>query len=362
MQILYKISIILTVLCCFLICSPRGESAEWFKMTALQLELTSNYDDNILRYSDRDIDRFLNRDEYYPSKITTYDDWKNEFRVKAYFETASLFNYPFKIKYFGKFAHYYRNPFRNYTNHTFLLNQNFSKRLEVHFKYYYMPDYYLREYRDRDLNEYQSCSFDNTQFRLGISYRLAKMTELTLQAQYEQIYYNEHFTEYDSDLYLYEAILNHNFSWDWRCQFSFGYCISDNIGYTPSTISAEPSPFEEDTEYGESSYEEEEYQIEIRRRQRKLWGSDTWFTLQYKLRHRIYTTGNSLQSDPYHSARLDDRHRIIFEINRDITPHLEITIGYTYQWRTTESDYQPVIDAKEFQQHIYSVTFNYRFL
>ena len=349
---------ILQFICIFL-CFPAA-AAGLFEMSGLRLEITSNYDDNLLRYSGRDIERFENNTEYYSSKLTTTDDWKNEFRVKAYFETKSILTRLFKIKYFGKFAHYYRNPFHNYTNHTLLLSQNITRDLQIHFKYFYMPDYYLREYRDRDSDEYHSCSFDDNQVRLGINYKFSKMTAITFQTQFEQIYYNEYFTEYDSELILYEGILEHKFSWDFRVNLKIGFCVSDNIGYEPSADSAESSLFEEDTEYGDCSYEEEIYQAEIRYRMKKLLGEDTWFTLQYKLRHRIYTSDNSLDIDPFHAGRLDNRHRAILEISRSLSPRLNTALKYTLEWRTTESDCQSVIKAKKFQQNVFSLSLTYK--
>ena len=342
----------------FFYCPAAASST--FRMSGLRLEITSNYDDNILRYSDRDLERFENNTEYYPSKLTTVDDWENEFTAKAYFESRSVFSRPLKIKYFGKFAHYYRNSFRNYTNHTLLLSQYITRNLEIHFKYFYMPDYYLREYRDRDLNEYHSCSFDDNQARLGINYRFSKKTEMTVQTQFEQIYYNQYFTEYDSELMLYEGILEHKFSLDFRVNLKIGFCVSDNIGYEPSADSAESSLFEEDTEYGDCSYEEEIYQAEIRYRMKKLLGEDTWFTLQYKLRHRIYTSDNSLDIDPFHAGRLDNRHRAILEISRSLSPRLNTALKYTLEWRTTESDCQSVIKAKKFQQNVFSLSLTYK--
>lgn len=345
----------------FCLCvSPGTAKNGFFKLTSLRLELKTNYDDNILRYSQRDIDRFIEGTEYHPSRLTTHDDWKNDFRLKLYLDGPRIFRQQLKIRYFGKFSSFYRNPFNNYTTHTLLLSQRLVRRLEVHFKYFYMPDYYLREYRDHDLDEYQGCSFDNHQARLGLTCKPLKYTEITLQAEYEQLYYNEYFTEYDSESWLYELELSRRFGRNTTLVFSCGFKISDNIGYIASQASVLNPLVQEDTEYGDSSYEADIYQLEIRHRCRKLMGEDTDLKFQYKLRRRYYSTGNSLEEDPFHADRFDMRHRLIFEISRDILDNLEASLSYTHEWRETESDNQLTEDIKEFRQNLISFSLTFK--
>ncbi len=341
----------------------QADSASGFDLsispTDLKFELTSKYNDNILRYSPRDIDRFLNRTEYYTSKLTTYDDWNNDFRVKFYFRGPKLFEYPLRFKYFGKFSHFMRNPLKNYGNHTLLISQRVSKALEFDFRYFYMPYYYLREYCDRDFNSPQSCYFSDHKARIGFDYKLNNMTRITLRTQYEQIYFNQYFTEYDSEIWSYEAEIYHKFTWDFRIIIYGGFALSNNVGFSNSRLIGESSEFLEDAEYGDSSYREELYQTEIRYRIRNLLKEDTWFSLQYKLRHRIYTTDNSLANDPFHAGRLDDRHRIVFSIRRPITAKIDVALSYTREWRRTQSDYQTVIDIKNFDQNVMGISLTY---
>jgi len=333
--------------------------AKFIKLTALKIEFTGSYDDNILRYSSRDIERFQNRREYYPSKLSTYDDWQNDFRLKFYFAGPKALNSPPEIWYFGKFSQYCNNPFNNYSTHTLIINQKLSKSFSLKLRYFYMPDFYLREYKDRDLNQYHSCRFDDHQAGAGLNFRWNQRIELSLFAEFEQIYYNKYFTEYDSELWSGNAGINYRFNPDWRFLLDLGYTQSDNIGYK-SLISAGGVTPNEDTEYGDSSYDEEIYQAEIRYRKRNLFGGkDVWFSLQYKLRHRIYTTDNHLLADPYHSSRSDDRQRIIFTLSRKLTAKLEGAFSYTREWRITHSDYAPVEEVKNFTQDIFSLDLTY---
>ncbi|MBC8277804.1 MAG: hypothetical protein H8E46_06205 [FCB group bacterium] len=346
------IFLLLAVFCVTISPHPASAQVMSLKLTGLKAEILSNYDDNILRYSDRDLDYFKNRTEINPSKLTTCDDSKNDFRLKFYIDGPQFFGNALKIRYFGKFSHFFNNSFKNYSSHTFILDQKISEKFSVDFKYFLLADFYLREYRDRDLNEYQSCTFDNHQARLGIDYRLTKNTAFTVQGQFDQIYYNQYFIEYDSENLSYFAVLNQRIHRDLRISFSAGFTAADNIGYVPIIPGIFDPLSEDDTEYGDGSYEEETYQAQIRWRLRKLLGKDAWFSLGYKLRHRIYTTDNLLEDDPFHAGRMDDRHRIVFSFDRNLLPRLEGNLTYTREWRETTSDYSTAEDVKSFTQNI----------
>jgi len=81
-------------------------------------------------------------------------------------------------------------------------------------------------------------------------------------------------------------------------------------------------------------------------------GKDAWFSLAYKLRHRIYTTDNPLEDDPFHAGRMDDRHRIVFTFDRPLLPRLEGNLTYTREWRETTSDYAATEEVKSFTQNV----------
>lgn len=330
-----------------------------FKLAALKFDYAAMYDDNILHYSDRDLRNFENRSESHPSLLSTCDDWQNDYRLKFYFEGPKIAGNNLDIWYFGKFSQFYRNPFSNYSTHTLLINQKIGKALTVKLRYFYMPDYYLREYHDKDLNDYYSCAFDDHQAGAGVGYKLNKKLEFSLSGEFEQIYYNKFFTEYDSELWSGNAGIDYKFTNNIRGLLNVSYAVSENVGYKSASASAGLNA-NEDTEYGDSSYDEETYQAELRCRLKDfLSKQDLWMSLQYKLRHRIYTTDNALTVDPYHSTRGDDRHRLILSLTRKITSKLESVLSYTREWRVTQSDYAPVKEVKDFTQNIFSLGLTY---
>ena len=339
--------------------TASAELDDWFRLRMIKFQLTTSYDDNILRYSERDIDRFVNNSEYNPSLMTTYDDWKNDFRLKFYFYGPRMFGNRLRLYYFGKFSSYFRNPFNNYNNHTFMAYQGIGERVEVHFLYFYMPEYYLREYRDRDTGEFHSAEFENHQARPGVSVKITDRLEATFQAEYEQLYYNGWFTEYDAESWFYEGEVDLDLGRNWDISLGYGFKVSDNAGYHSSQLRFADPEVEVDSEFGDSSYEADIYQATVRYRFRKLWGENTDISLNYKLRRRYYTTDNSLEIDPFHAGRMDNRHRIIFTVSRDITPDLLAEIEYTHEWRNTDSGVILVEDIKDFRQNVIALSLTF---
>lgn len=346
----------------FLLFSLAGSTqAGVLGITGVRLEWAANYDDNILRYSENDIDKFVEGTEVNSSLLSSYDDWNNELRVKLYGDVSVKGVEPIKFRYFGKISSFYRNSFNNYGTHTFIADFTATDKVGFGLRYFYMPDYYLREYRDKDTDSYQSCTFDDHQAGVNIDYKIDKTIQISIIGQYEEIYYNGYFTEYDSELLSISGEIDKRVTHNLRCSFLAGMTSADNVGYVPISSAAQSNYFTEDTEYGDGSYKEEIFQGEIRYRFRKLLGQDTWMGIQYKLRHRIYTTNNALSSDPFHAGRMDDRHRLVISADRKLMNRLDGFLNYTYEWRNSESDNPSVAKVKNFRQNVMTLGLEYSF-
>ena len=351
----------LLILLFFIPCTSPGSEFN-FKFSSLRLEITSHYDDNILRYSERDLDRFTNNMEISPSKISSIDDWKNDLRLKFYFDGPKLLRKPIKFRYYFKYSSYLRNPLKNYLNHSLYASQEIAKIVDIELMYFNMPGYYLREYKDKDLNEYHSCDFNDEQIRFAVSVKPIRQAEAGLQYEYETLYYNKYFTEYDSESGFLNFFLSYKFGKNLTAGGSYGFMQSDNVGYTLQVASLVNPGVEEDSEYGDSSYDEDFYEISFKYRLRSASKKSTDFSLQYKLRNRFYTTDNSLVNDPFHAGREDNRHRITFDINRELTKSIDAGIIFVREWRNVKSLNPTVIDIKEFTQSAFALTMTYKIL
>ena len=129
----------------------------------------------------------------------------------------------FSLGYTYKF--YSDNEEKSRQSFSFKVDQQLGNYKHLYIDYFLMPNYYLREYEDIDLqvinndieSSYYSCSFDNE--KLGISYQhplIEKKSKVKLGIFYEKQLFNEHFTEYDLKIHgefiqFYFSRKNHSF-------------------------------------------------------------------------------------------------------------------------------------------------------
>jgi hypothetical protein len=261
-----------------------------------KIAYTSTYDDNVLKYSQRDLDRFENGSEIYPSEITTTDDWINTFRFRLYKDFKLSRRLRFRPYYSFRISLNAINEVRNVQSHFFLARLSYRYRYYFYLQYSYMPGYYLRIYKDRDLNEYHGCDFDFYEPSIKLRWRF-KPFELEGKMGKEFVYYNKYFTEYDSEADFWRLEGQYEFPFDLDISAGYEFKISDNVGFQQESIQTGADPFE-DTEYGDSSYEENFFSFEATYR---LPFENDWnwtIGLEYQRRMRYYQSELPIADDP----------------------------------------------------------------
>ena len=83
-------------------------------------ELSFTYDDNVFRYADADIDRFVNNIEPYRYPIETYDDLITTLQMHAKIRSKLIMNSSttFNLRIRGNL--YYQNSIKDYASLSFL--------------------------------------------------------------------------------------------------------------------------------------------------------------------------------------------------------------------------------------------------
>ncbi|MBU0519785.1 hypothetical protein KJ564_12715 [bacterium] len=324
----------------------------------LKVSYSGAYDDNILRYSDRDLDRFENDSEVYPSEVTTTDDWANSFTFRLYKDVKLGKYFRFRPYYNFKISLYSINEQKNYSSHFFLARFTYRYRYYLYLQYSVLDDYYLRLYRDRDSGVYHSCEFD--QYKPTVKLRW-HFSPFNLEASYsrELLYYNPHFTEYDNegDVWGIEA----SYELPIKLQLSAGYflTVADNVGFdqTGAFIPVDPS---EDAEYGDSSYEEDEFIFNVRYPLPVKKSMQWVLFMNLSQRFRYYQTDLSVLDDPFHAGRED--HRTIIDTGVSFSPSsdLDIELQFTIDQRRTDSPAETVSSIKDYDRRTVELIVTYQ--
>ena len=323
-----------------------------------KIAYSSAYDDNILKYSQRDLDRFEKNTEVYPSEITTTDDWINTFRFRIYKDFKLGQKLRLRPYYSFRISLNATNEVRNLQSHFFLARLSYRYRYYLYLQYSYMPGYYLRIYKDRDLDQYHSCDFDFYEPSVKLRWRF-KPFNLEGKIGQEYVYYNKYFTEYDSEVDFWGLEGQFEFPFDLAISAGYEFKVGNNVGFKQENMFTSTAPAE-DTEYGDSSYEEDIYSFSA---SYPLPISSDWnwvVGLEYHRRMRYYQSELSLSDDPFHVGRIDQRELITSSIGFTLSPDLEVEMNFTYDERKTESPEAIVSSIKNFIHRTIELTLTYR--
>jgi len=336
--------------------------ADW----SLSAELWSSYVDNAIRLSDADIDRFQNGTQSFETPLETYDDWKNELVIQPRLKFRLPQRQRFDIAYSFKGALFLRNDFLNYQTHTlnFYLRPASSRYpWLLNFRVFTIPSYYLRHHYDHDTQAFHAARFQSWQYRFAPRFRFWMPLWIELRGEIETTYYNSKFTEYDSEMS--SVGIRAEYRNPRPMSLALGYLRnrSENIGYQ-QTGAVEwglvnlPGV---ETEYGDAAFDEDEFQAEVSGRIAVIASVPLNGSVDWQLRRRIYTTKRSIDEDPFHRGRLDMRWKLAPSLAMALTPRVDLTLGYSYEERTTTSDISRVEEIKSFQVRQIFGAIEYRF-
>ena len=203
---------------------------------SVKQEISFGYEDNFMRFSDLEMESYnfeSNTDNDYLGDSKYYDSAIISPSIQILLKPKLIknkTNFTFKIKY---------NEYTSSNQKSYLF---LSARSEVKlapyswvkFSYSLVPRYYLRTFIDRDLTplNYFLCDFSNENTYLSISYPfLFKKTWLEIKATLNNQFYNENFTEYDTQVYGFESYLKSNFFKRYFLSLGFLYANANNLSY-----------------------------------------------------------------------------------------------------------------------------------
>lgn len=331
----------------------------------LNASVAAVYNDNLLRLSERDQNAFLRDPESFAIPMESVDDLSSDLTLTP----SLIWRAPQMLMVTGdyqfKAAMRAQNDFTDYQTHTLGVSVRprvRGYRWSARFRAFYIPSFYLRVYRDRDFKEYHSTRFRNLDYAGSFRYRVLDPLWLGTRVSWGSYYYNAKFTEYDSEYwdvtgtFAYSLPRNLDISGEYTRRFS------ENVGRTASgsntSISIEEEPIE-DSEYGNSDFNEDEFRISVAAVVPWITFRRTSADISYRLRRRVYTTNSPLELDPFHRGRLDRRGVITSSIQMTMTKKLDLSGYFSYEERRTESPWSSVPSVKDFIRREIGVVCSY---
>jgi len=308
----------------------------------------ATYDDNILRYSQRDYDRARDGTETLKTPVKTLDDMRNDIRITAVYR-FKLFNKRGRMQASVNYAYYIQNNINNAGWLSLTYKQGLAHDWNALINYFYEPYYFLRDYYDVHTNERKHCDFALLKFVGKLYYRPIKLCEFVTYSQFKRYAYNEYFTEYDGDRYELggEGIIR---TGAWRIALSYGFGWFNNFGFNSEDL-LPPSDFGEDSETGDGNYEEDNYSLSVYY-SFKLSGKRSRIKLRSSLVDRYYTTDRDVSLDPIHHARHDIVVTNAVSVEWRWMKQSNLEIGTTFYNRHSKASSPVVSNVKDYSRMI----------
>jgi len=327
--------------------------------------LTSMYDDNILKYSDKYIDRFLNNEDEGRFHIRTYDDVviSPELEMSTSYRFIRKLNTTFTAGY--RFTSYMINSNKSRSYINLGLRQYFTRKASIKISWDYIPDFYVRHFRDDDWvsiygytpETFKPFSFAKESYGAEVMYTFFKNTRAKLIFDYASYYYNAHFTEYDCN----------NSAWELNIRQTLYKGLKAEAGYTFTSSVAkgsdEPGEIRQYSDDSDGSFEEDAFLIRI------LWDLPEFqkhrHTLDVKTEFskRYSTTEKSAVLDPLHAGRVDKN--IALNVNYSLEITKTVGLAFFYNWYSrnarsmAEENSQYVSEEKDYGQSQIGISVTY---
>ncbi|MFH1121519.1 MAG: hypothetical protein V1775_17000 [Bacteroidota bacterium] len=323
------------------------------------------YDNNILKYSEKYISRFINNEDEGRFHIKTYDDviMSPEIELIAGYQLFRKLNTTLTAGY--KNTSYVVNNTKNRNYFYCGLRQNISKKASFKISYTYIPYFYIRHFRDDDLVEvfgytpesFRPFSFSKDNFSAEFQNTFLKNTRIRLIIDYSKYYYNEYFTEYDSDDKSIEINLRQPLHKNLRFEAGYSYTASESKGFD------EPGETRKNSEDSDGSYVEDGFLLRVMWTLPYLKNHKNALNVKGEFGRRCFTSEKSTTIDPLHAGRVDKNLLLNATYSFEISESFELTLFYNWFSRkassVAEENKQYISDEKDYNQSQVGLTLTY---
>lgn len=305
----------------------------------VELGFTTIYDNNILKYSEKYLERFKNNEDNGRFHIETYDDiiLSPSLKLSSTFRIFKKLNSKFNIDYSQN--SYIVNDIKNWRTIGVGFQQFLTKKASLRISYSYIPDFYVRHFRDGDWvkiyryipETFQPYSFAKDNYGFWIQNTFLKNTRVRLLFNYAVYYHNEHFTEYDCKNYVYGFKLFQPLHKKVRLEFGYQFLTSDAKAYD------EPGETSETSDDADADNEEDSFVLGVYWQLPPVKKLNHNIGGEFEFLKRYYTTDNYLEEDEEHAGRIDESFGLLLTYEVKVLKSLKTSVYYELLGRNSGS-------------------------
>ena len=299
-------------------------------------ELGVAYDSNIFRYSDTDVDDFL--DGWHEEKYQA--EYVDDVRIDPSLDLSFVREEPGRRTTELRFSADARlamiNSEKSFAKLAVRAKETRTRFAYLLAEYYGIPSYHVRYLWDADVevgDAYRSCDYRKHSVRLEAGSDRSLPVDLIGRLKYDYKGYNQSFVEYDSDTWTAGVVavvrpvrgVRVDLGYALRKLTALGY---DEVGETPET-----------SDDSDVSYEQDEYSLKVRWDVGRVRDVPTVLTFGVRLAERFYQTVKSAEDDPYHAGREDTYWTFSGRSAHELGDGVTLEAFYEHRRRSSESDF-----------------------
>jgi hypothetical protein len=342
--------------------NPKKKTKHW----ETELSISPYYDSNILKYSDKYIERFLNREDEGRFHINRYDDL-----VVQYSAGISYSNkFVKKLKTYLSFDFYYNkysfNTIKNWQRYRFGWRQYFLPKSSFMLSYSFIPHFYVRHFRDEDWIAvygytpitFQPYEFSKNDLSFWIQHYIFRKTRVRAYFSFSKYFLDKQNTEYDSNDFLYGLRIYQQLSKKLNVNASYKYTTSTAKGYDEPGETKQTSDDVDADNYGHI------FSAGINYKLPDLLRIKSSISLDAEYDRGFYTTNHFYELDPIHAGRFDKNYDVSVTYNLNLPANVELDIFYSLMGRKTgtpvEANAEYISDEKSYEQYRAGIKINYK--
>ena len=209
---------------------------------SIKQDLSFGYDDNFMRFSPLEIDSYHPEnytDNDYLGDAKTYDSAIISPSIQFTISNKIFDAYKTNLIFRTKYTEYTSSNNKSYISFLGRFEFKLASYSWIKLSYSLIPEYYLRTYIDRDVFplEYYPCDFLNETVSISYSHNVPiNKTWMDYKLILNNQFYNENFTEYDSQILGFEGTIKSKLFLNYYISLTYLYYNSNNISYHDSQI------------------------------------------------------------------------------------------------------------------------------
>ncbi len=313
----------------------------------LTASFSGGYDSNILRLSDREMERAAETPEMI-GNAPTFDSHVLKPALSVLYSpvlfTAHETNFRLGISrsIFGQLSD------KSYASWWLGFDYHLGPYRWIKLSYRMTPDLLLRYYRDRDsiLSNRKISRFSSETAAVSISWPLYRKTWVRIKPQMNRQYFNPAFTEFDMDVRSIELKVSTRLIPGWSLSGWFKSGRGDNTTFEDGLISTRQDRSYELAAGGANIWKYFHHPIQA-------------VGLITSIEHRVYTS--EMANDPLHSGREHVEYRAGIRVKGKLLQDLSGELKLNYRHRKTVSEFSWVEESKTWTKFDIWFELNYKF-